>query len=562
MAPATKLLLTKNDRIVFFGDSITEQQIYTNYVETYLATRYRHLNLSFFNAGWGGDTAPGGAKRLDRDVLALKPTVVTLCYGMNDGAYAPPAPGVLDRYADGMNELVRRLKAAGVRVVLLTPGIVDPSRNAALTPFDYSGTTLRLLADFVLELAAREDVPVFDIHRLMTAVNAQAKAADPAFTMIPDSIHPDPAGQLVMAYGLLQALGVPPFGATADLDLAAGTAACAGGVEVSGIRTISRGYEFTLALKHLPFFVEPAARKILPFLPFQETYNRLTLTCRGAAAARYHFKIANTRSDSLERETLEAGLPFFSLWPAAPVAAAGKIHQFTQEKDQIYFRLWRALALQGGGGGEFVKPVLDAALKVMPLLEKARAAMLHDGPAQYTVKLLDVRVPGEPLDNGDFIRTWSFRGPFPATAASEGTDFLGGEAALTRQPPALSADWIEQELDVDTPSKALVKLFGPRENCCAYLLTVIESPVAQAVELLVGSDDGFSAWFNGEQVADQIALRRGLAVDQDRVPLRLRQGANALLLKVSQGNGDWGVSARFTGLTASVVAARAKRQPN
>jgi lysophospholipase L1-like esterase len=84
-----EFILKKNDCVVFLGDSITEQQLYSNYVETYLALRYPELNLSFFNAGWGGDTVPGGLARLERDVLALKPTVVTICYGMNDGAYCP-----------------------------------------------------------------------------------------------------------------------------------------------------------------------------------------------------------------------------------------------------------------------------------------------------------------------------------------------------------------------------------------------------------------------------------------------------------------------------------------
>ena len=78
MTTTPGFVLRQNDRIVFLGDSITEQQLYTNYVETYLATRYPELRLTFFNAGWGGDTSSGGTRRLERDVLALKPTVVSV----------------------------------------------------------------------------------------------------------------------------------------------------------------------------------------------------------------------------------------------------------------------------------------------------------------------------------------------------------------------------------------------------------------------------------------------------------------------------------------------------
>ena len=50
--------------------------------------------MRFYNAGVGGDTVRGGGAgpidvRLERDVIALKPTVVTVMLGMNDGGYKP-----------------------------------------------------------------------------------------------------------------------------------------------------------------------------------------------------------------------------------------------------------------------------------------------------------------------------------------------------------------------------------------------------------------------------------------------------------------------------------------
>src|SRR3954469_13447309 len=108
----------KNDRVVFLGDSITEQQLYTNYAETYLATRFPEMKLTFFNAGWGGDTAPGGLNRLRRDVLDLKPTVVTICYGMNDAGYVFPDAGIAGRFREALLELVKKVRASGARVIL------------------------------------------------------------------------------------------------------------------------------------------------------------------------------------------------------------------------------------------------------------------------------------------------------------------------------------------------------------------------------------------------------------------------------------------------------------
>jgi len=46
--------------VVFYGDSITEQRLYTTFVETFVLTRYPQLNVRFVNSGWGRETVAGG----------------------------------------------------------------------------------------------------------------------------------------------------------------------------------------------------------------------------------------------------------------------------------------------------------------------------------------------------------------------------------------------------------------------------------------------------------------------------------------------------------------------
>src|SRR5438046_7192661 len=98
-APGADFLIRDGDRVVFLGDSITEQRLYTTYIEAYALSRFPQWKLSFRNVGWGGDTswlrqrahpdetalfaAKEGAqqrmveaavgKGLDRDVLPLHP---------------------------------------------------------------------------------------------------------------------------------------------------------------------------------------------------------------------------------------------------------------------------------------------------------------------------------------------------------------------------------------------------------------------------------------------------------------------------------------------------------
>jgi hypothetical protein len=53
-------LLKDGDRVVFYGDSITEQRLYTSFIEEYALTRFPDRKIEFFNSGVGGDKVSGG----------------------------------------------------------------------------------------------------------------------------------------------------------------------------------------------------------------------------------------------------------------------------------------------------------------------------------------------------------------------------------------------------------------------------------------------------------------------------------------------------------------------
>src|SRR5262245_7387336 len=71
------------DTIVMMGDSITEQHLYSNYVEMWSVSRFPKWKLTFRNVGIGGDRSTGGNSRFKRDVLAHNATALTVDFGMN-----------------------------------------------------------------------------------------------------------------------------------------------------------------------------------------------------------------------------------------------------------------------------------------------------------------------------------------------------------------------------------------------------------------------------------------------------------------------------------------------
>ena len=120
--------LKEGDRVVFYGDSITDQRLYTTFTETYAVTRFPKTNMTFIHSGWGGDRVTGGGGgpidvRLDRDVIAYKPTVVTIMLGMNDASYQAFREPIFNTYANGYKHIVEKLKAdlPGVRLTLIKP---------------------------------------------------------------------------------------------------------------------------------------------------------------------------------------------------------------------------------------------------------------------------------------------------------------------------------------------------------------------------------------------------------------------------------------------------------
>src|SRR5690606_26546199 len=111
--------LQEGDSIVFLGDSITHQRLYTQYVEDFFYTRYPKMRLKLHNAGVGGAQAWDALARFDQDVAAYKPKYVTILLGMNDGRYQPYNEEIFQTYRQDMTELLGRIQAIDAIPILM-----------------------------------------------------------------------------------------------------------------------------------------------------------------------------------------------------------------------------------------------------------------------------------------------------------------------------------------------------------------------------------------------------------------------------------------------------------
>jgi lysophospholipase L1-like esterase len=163
--------LKKGDSIIFFGDSLTElagkeepkQHVskgYVRIVREELDKTHKDLDIKVDWVATGGHTVPDLLRRVDKDVIARKPTVVVIQIGCNDARRIPK-----EQFKTGLEELIDKLQKAGIQVVQCTLTSVGEK---------YDGTNkddarLEEFAEVEREVARVKKVPLNDLRKAFLA---------------------------------------------------------------------------------------------------------------------------------------------------------------------------------------------------------------------------------------------------------------------------------------------------------------------------------------------------------------------------------------------------------
>ncbi len=91
----------------------------------------------------------------------------------------------------------------------------------------------------------------------------------------------------------------------------------------------------------------------------------------------------------------------------------------------------------------------------------------------------------------------------------------------------------------------LQRMYDVNQWVVAYAWAKVMAEETREAELRVGSDDQVIVWLNGEEVLRYEEPRQA-QMDQDVIPVTLKQGENQLLVKVCNEMMDWGFYLRFT----------------
>ena len=135
--------------IAFLGDSVTHgvfevyplesgmtlpafdaDCVYHAYFKKMINTVFPGVPLNIINAGINGSNAPGGAERLERDVLRFHPDLTVVCFGLNDATAGLEGLG---NYAAALDDIFSCLQENGSEVIFMTPNMFNTGVSIHVT---------------------------------------------------------------------------------------------------------------------------------------------------------------------------------------------------------------------------------------------------------------------------------------------------------------------------------------------------------------------------------------------------------------------------------------------
>ena len=361
MSAPDSFYLHSGDRVVFYGDSITEHRFYTMFVETFVLTRFPSWRVRFWNAGWGGDTVAGGPNRpidlrLRRDVISHLPTVVTVMLGMNDGGWRAFDPKLFDNFSQGYTHITDVLQqtAPKARLTLLRPSPFDDVTQEPRFPGGYN-EVLQRYGEFVESLAKQRNLDVADLNApvVQSVLRAFGRDETAAKKIMGDRAHPSPAGHLLMAMSLLNAWSAPSIVSGVEINAKNLGATKTKNTRVTRVlrtpvaNSPTGVLSWTQQDKSLPFPVDradPTTALVLDSSDFDQRFNNQTLRVLSLDESRYKLHINGDEIGVFTDKALSEGINL-ALYQTPMTQQAQRVHALTEQRNRVQYAAWRHIAL-------------------------------------------------------------------------------------------------------------------------------------------------------------------------------------------------------------------------
>ena len=216
----------KNKRVLFFGDSITQNGLYVSLIEYALKKANPEVDYDIISIGLSSETVsclseedhpfprPCLKDRIDRALKEVQPDIIVANYGMNDGIYHPPSEERFAAYKKGIKSLIEKVKKIDKQLIILTPTPFEKEMKKGKLQdkqaADYSYKIPYIDYDEVLQqygkwlyTLATSNIQIIDLHK---AIHQEKRSQEGKY-FTNDGIHPNEAGHLIMANTFLNGIG-------------------------------------------------------------------------------------------------------------------------------------------------------------------------------------------------------------------------------------------------------------------------------------------------------------------------------------------------------------------
>jgi lysophospholipase L1-like esterase len=200
--------MQQKQKIVFFGDSITQQGAGPNGYITMLGNLIAKKGLQdqyeLIGAGIGGNKVTDLYLRMEDDVLAKNPATVVIWIGVNDVWHKKMGTGTdAPKFEQFYNAIIKKLQAKNIKVVLCTPATIGEKTDFS----NEQDGDLNKYANMIRTIATKNNCPLIDLRKDFLAYDLANNPGNKEKGILTvDGVHLNDKGNMLVAGEMMKAL--------------------------------------------------------------------------------------------------------------------------------------------------------------------------------------------------------------------------------------------------------------------------------------------------------------------------------------------------------------------
>lgn len=199
----------KKKRVIFFGDSITQQGVepggYVTRIDSMCKLENKSSEFEFIGSGIGGNKVYDLYLRMDDDVLAKNPDIVVIYIGVNDvwhkasfGTGTDP-----DKFERFYNAILKKLKDRNIRAILCTPAVIGERTDFS----NQQDGDMNKYSGIIRGIAQKNSLPLVDLRQKFLDYNKQYNSENKESGILTrDRVHLNEKGNQLVADEMWKAI--------------------------------------------------------------------------------------------------------------------------------------------------------------------------------------------------------------------------------------------------------------------------------------------------------------------------------------------------------------------